>query len=551
MELELYDFSFKGLFGKNKVPKPYTAEAKVVAIESLKKNGKSNRPLHPYQDLDFPLIHFSDNPADAWTLSDAVRGVQIFGSIGSGKSTGSGKLLAYSFLNNGFGGLVLCVKPDERANWEAYARETGRSDDIIIFDKDSGLELNLLTYELLRQSEGAGETINMVNLLLDAHTLSKRVSNTESSQSSSPFWMNALQRLLSRTIDLLKIAGEELTIKNMIQVVNSAPYGKDYLTYSLDLLEVEKSTSDDTLVEGWYNGAYCTRCLWQASDRIETDEDAELCQDLQTYFLRELATLAYETRTGLLETFRGITDPFERGIVAKHFTKGVNIFPEQTFNSEDGRGKIIIVDFPVKNYLGAGILAQGIVKLLWQQAVERRKIETGEPAIPVFLWADESQYFISEYDMMFQTTARSSRACTVYLTQNISNYYAAIGGKHPAERVNSLLGNLCTKVFHANNDYVTNQWAANSIGKVFRDMSGSSFGLPLGKGFIPSISSNTSEQLNYQVEPVEFTTLRGGGTVNDYLVDAYIIATGKKWSDDKGKLNNYRAITFHQDFGKK
>ena len=36
--------------------------------------------------------------------------------------------LARAFLAHGYGGLVLTVKPDERALWERYARETGRSE---------------------------------------------------------------------------------------------------------------------------------------------------------------------------------------------------------------------------------------------------------------------------------------------------------------------------------------------------------------------------------------------------------------------------------------
>ncbi len=43
-----------------------------------------------------------------------MRGVQIFGGIGSGKSTGSGRTLVLKYLNAGFGGIVLCGKVDER-----------------------------------------------------------------------------------------------------------------------------------------------------------------------------------------------------------------------------------------------------------------------------------------------------------------------------------------------------------------------------------------------------------------------------------------------------
>jgi len=55
-----------------------------------------------------------------------VQGVQIFGTTGSGKSSGSGAFLAKSYLTAGFGGLILTVKIDEKEHWQKYCQETGR-----------------------------------------------------------------------------------------------------------------------------------------------------------------------------------------------------------------------------------------------------------------------------------------------------------------------------------------------------------------------------------------------------------------------------------------
>ena len=48
--------------------------------------------------------------ADTWRIKDACEGTVIFGGTGSGKTSGSGRALARSFLAAGFGGLVLCAK---------------------------------------------------------------------------------------------------------------------------------------------------------------------------------------------------------------------------------------------------------------------------------------------------------------------------------------------------------------------------------------------------------------------------------------------------------
>jgi len=73
---------------------------------------------------------------------------------------------------------------------------------------------------------------------------------------------------------------------------------------------------------------------------------------------------------------------------------------------------------------------------------------------PVFLWVDEAHYFCVVQDAAFQTTARSKGISTVRLTQNLPNFLDAYGpdGKH---KVDTLLGNHTTKIFHRNNDPTT------------------------------------------------------------------------------------------------
>ena len=69
----------------------------------------------PYAALNVPLLYLSD--VDPFTLNDATQGVQIFGGVGSGKTSGSGRALAHAYLNAGFGGVVLCAKADEADLW--------------------------------------------------------------------------------------------------------------------------------------------------------------------------------------------------------------------------------------------------------------------------------------------------------------------------------------------------------------------------------------------------------------------------------------------------
>jgi hypothetical protein len=84
-------------------------------------------------DLDQPVFEFISRDANyCWTVRNAVEGVQIFGGIGSGKTSGSGRMLALKYLKAGFGGLVLTVKPDEKALWQQYCHTAERSNDLIV-----------------------------------------------------------------------------------------------------------------------------------------------------------------------------------------------------------------------------------------------------------------------------------------------------------------------------------------------------------------------------------------------------------------------------------
>lgn len=515
--MELYSFN---IFSKK------NKEVKEVA------NSGNDLPVYAqnridFSDLEMPILQFSKHPADTWTLADAVRGTQIFGSIGSGKTSGSGKTLALHFLAHGFGGLVLCGKPDEAKTWIEYALKCGRSkDDIIHFKEGSEHYFNPLEYERKRADKGGGLTSNLSNLFINLYKLGQRANGGDDAGEDNRFWEASLKRCLNRVIDLIKMSGEELSIYNMVQIVADMP-DADEMFAIRELVTVEHITE-------YGEKNYCVKCLFQADQRYNRDDPEEFrdFQLLYSYFFKEVPKLYPETRTTIQEMFRGLAEPFLTGLLAKHFAQGLTIKPEDTH-----KGKIIIVDFSVKQYLQAGIYAQGIFKLIWQQATERRPVDNY--TVPVFLWVDESQYFINEYDMLFQTTARSSRACTVFLTQNISNYYAVLGGSNPKARVDSLLGNLCTKIFHANNDPVMNEWASNSIGMTFQHKENLNVNIT---GKDPTFGGGTSSQRHFQIEPIKFTTLRSGGSTYDFKVDGIVVTAGKIWSNGR----NYYEYSFPQ-----
>jgi len=507
-------------------------------------------------NFDHPLVKFSDKRDDWWCIRDAFEGVQIFGGIGSGKTSGSGKTIARSFLKNGFGGLVMCAKKGEAVEWLEYAISENRWDDITIMGKYNKYEVwaehlkkrkrieeleefqndhvwqsgnynkfNPLDYEINREGEGAGEIFNLTNLFMELYKMGNRFSGGGDSGESERYWDTALKRCLNRLFQTLILSGEEVSISNMIALLNSAP--------TVDDLELISEMTEKEY-EKWIEDTYCMYCLMEASGKID-DDDLENFHLIYNYFMKQFAKMPEKTRSTIEESFLGLAEPFLSGILKQYFSQETNLNPEITFD-----GKIIILDFSVKEYLQAGVYAQGMFKLLWQQAIERR--DTDVYPTPAFLWVDESQYFVNEYDTIFQTTARSSRACTVFLTQNISNYYSQMGGKGARSKVDSLLGNLSTKIFHANNDAVTNEWASNVIGKDMipvetHSENRKSFGL-----MADSKGKSESLHLLPQVLPKEFTTLWSGGKHRKYTVQAIVQMKGREWSNGV----NYLRVQFSQ-----
>lgn len=485
------------------------------------------------------LFYFSEG--NSFTVSDAVRGIQVFGSIGSGKSSGSGEFIAKKYLQQGWGGLVLCAKPDEATAWRNYIIASGRPEsDIIHFCEDSAYQFNPLKYETERKTRGGGITFNLTELFMSIYKMGQRVTGSDSEEHER-FWENSLKRLINRVIDLIKISEVEISIKNMIAIVSSIPQNNEHVREITELMNYEE-LEDPTAkaakkkeLKKFMESNLCCKCLQAASDNLDKYKlSAKRIEDFNIaygFFFKDFPALDEKTQSTIKEMFLGFAEPFSSGILKNHFSSGINIQPEDSFT-----GKIILLDFPVMQYLVSGIYAQCLFKYLWQQSIQRREID--ENTKPSFLWIDESQFFLNEYDTMFQTTARSSMACCVLLTQNMSNYYMQMGGKNVNAKVDSLLGNLGTLIFHNNSDAVTNEWASRLIGTSKQNTKNVSVA---GKNM--SADRQITEALNEhflpQIQPMEFTMLRNGRKVNDYQVDAIIFSTSRTWNNNTNYLKTY------------
>lgn len=478
-------------------------------------------------ESDMKLVQWSQH--DHWTLRDALEGTLILGGTGSGKTSGSGRMLAMSMLTAGFGGTVLTVKPDETDLWRGYCERAGRLDDLIVIGADRARRFNFLNHELSRRG-GGGHTENIVALFSAALEVADRSGGGGGGREDEGYWRRACRQLVRNAVEVLILATGRVSVPDLYRVIVSAP-----------------NSYDQMRSEAWQSSSPCLQMLKAAeaaAKNASQDADLAIAKD---FFLGELPGLSDKTRSVITSTFTSMIDVINRGLLRDIFCADTNVTPDA---AEDGR--IIVIDLPLKSYGELGLFAQVLWKQSFQRSLEGR--QGGSDLRPVFLWADEAHYFVTSQDMLFQTTARSAKLATVLLSQNVSNFHAALGGSEKGQTESaSLFANLSSKFFHAQADPVTNEWAAKLIGRRRQVMANGSSSSPAADrwsamlGFVPghgnaSTSAGFSETYEFDVQPHEFSKLRTGGERNGWRVDGILFQNGKTFDNRR----TWRPVIFNQ-----
>jgi type IV secretory pathway TraG/TraD family ATPase VirD4 len=497
--------------------------------------------MQPY-DLDQPLMTLATSSGSApYTARMSIEGAAIMGSSGAGKSSSSGRTIALNFLKAGWGGLVLTTKPDERAVWEEYSRLTGRRADLLVLEPEGVHSFNFLDYE----SQHAGKSGLTANLVQVLKTVLSASGEKESGKTEDPFWSESMDQILFNLIDLCKLAHERVSVQDLYEIVQTLPKnddggGDDWKEKAFGIAFERAREKVAARVDAWFAAlppdeqAQLQDAAAFEAELIEALPDARLLKMMDYFFFESLANLSAKTRSILDFTVSGFLLNLLREPVYSLFCRhGSTLTPEDSI-----RGKILLLDLPVKLYDKVGRDVQILVKYIWQRAMERRSI--AQNGRPVFLWADEAQHFLHAHDTEFQATARSSRVATVYLSQNLPNYYASMGGAKAEYRVKAFLGTLGTKIFHNNTDVDTNRYASELIGDAYiEDRSEST---TVAEKF--SQTHSRSVKLERAVRPEEFQTLRTGTAQHQYLVHAYIHRQGSPLF--KGR--NYQKVAFSQQY---
>jgi type IV secretory pathway TraG/TraD family ATPase VirD4 len=151
-----------------------------------------------------------------------------------------------------------------------------------------------------------------------------------------------------------------------------------------------------------------------------------------------------------------------------------------------------------------------------------------------FLYIDEAAFLMSRMDSYLHMVCRSSGIAPFLLMQNILSIAAdEFGEQQPGSKTLGFLGLLGTKIFLANNETQTNQYASDQIGKTYAYIEGWNAGQS-EHDHHSGVSAN--KQLVHIIEPIEFTRLMKPDGENP-LSEGIVYLSGSTFNATKNESN--------------
>jgi TraM recognition site of TraD and TraG len=493
---------------------------------------KSKRDPVPFHaSLDTPLLRFG---TEDWCIRDACEATSILGQPGSAKTTSSGAAILRVCCESGMGGAYFCAKSDAADEAIRIAKTTSRTRDLVFIDASENSErFNILDYAS-RHLGGEGFEQNLIELMGRMIEATRQTGGTRGggADGENRFFTDGALKWLSHVFPTLLAVYGTLRMEDVYRFLTGAP-----------------QTPAEALSAEWQQASYCYQTLAQLAVRAKQARatgtpDARLERVIKEhgdFFLDEAAKLDNRPRSSILSTLTNMIYPFLTGKLHDLFCTTTTITPRATRD-----GKIIVLNLPVLIYGAAGAVTQVLFKYLLGLDLQSQRVD--DTTRPVFIFADEAQFFLNSADADLLATARSSKICIVYITQDLPTYYAKLGADS-RDVAESILSKFGTRIFHANTSRETNQAASELIGKVEKfhvsetrsrgstsgtggnrhDQSGGFHG---NHGANTGTSQSTSGYMDYEIPPDYFaTSLRTGGPANRFKADAIVVRNGRNWKE--------------------
>jgi type IV secretory pathway TraG/TraD family ATPase VirD4 len=407
-------------------------------------------------NLDQDFLTFSNNQSNQNNLNSKLSLRQVyqniiaFGDPGSGKTVGALSNLIKGYFVHKFGMLVTVYKEQEAIDITSLASQYGREKDLVILGPQNAYCTNILEYEY-EQTNSIKSVVELVNKINSVIKPTDQGANSE-----QDFWNNQAEEMLDSAVRYAMLDGSQgLTIENIEAVILTA-VSKDQV--ALDKLNNRAKEVLFELQDQLQNN------IIDANSKVNLEETLKGLIEAYKYWTKVFPAVPEKQINSVMTVVKTFFNRLKSGVIAQILfapSQRVKLAKEKGFYFKPDlsrEGKIIILNYSKEFYKETGATFQRIVKMLWQDSLQRNK--QGSPCVLV---SDEFQEFASSNDADILATARSYRIAFLVATQNITSLKIALGDL-PTEK---LLGNIQTKIFHKTSDTKTIEYAQALVGKAY------------------------------------------------------------------------------------
>ena len=438
--------------------------------------------------------------SDDWSMAQFGLNVIFIGGPGAGKTSAMESFVRAGLRANA-GAVGLVYKKETARDYERFAKQERR--DIIMVRagatpaEDPTNCCNILDWEINRHGVGGAVVEEIAYLISEViSTLSARYGNGKGDDE----WQRMAMRLLKHILEIQISAYQRVDLRTLIKLLQSLPSSE---------AEVER--------EGGFK-KQLQEALILARQNSGTARGYEL--DAAEDYLKEWASLSPRTTSSILTTLMTALDSMNRYPLRQLF------FDRTTFTPDDVlKGKVCILDLPVDTHGEIARIGAILLKTVLYRCVKARDEEEESWRRPVMLLADEMQAFCGKADAEMANVSRAYRLCILGATQNLPNLLSAMGGDSTgAADVDSLVSNLQLRVVTLTNEEKTMKLLSELLGKVVKRRITRTDGITFGDGtFNVNSGGGYSEQVDYEVQPRAWSTLRAGGPENNMFVEAVVM----------------------------
>lgn len=469
----------------------------------------------PSHWLDDTLSTFPDGTP--WSVRECLRSTEVKGITGSGKSTGPRDTLVRAILGHPKATIfAVCQKPEDRDDYVAMLEGAGKP--YVVVEPRGKAKCNFIEDEL---AAGADERALVGFYVHQGEALLAGMQNTGE---NAKYFRMLEDRILYNVFVALRLAGEKLTPENIREFIATAAYAAEQLS--------------DEKWRAKYHNAVMQKAGKAAKDRGGID--AHDFDNVRSFFTNEFVHLDEKPKTGAISGLMNTAHVFCTGLAYDACATETTASP-----SIIDKGESIVVNYPFSIHGPTGRFVVGGWFYKLQKHILRRKFGTDSYFNVAVL--DEYQECVTEHDATYLAQCRSHGGCLFTLTQTTHSEHSAMGGGHASHhKVGALTGNFGYHVF-CQADAATAKAASEMLGmrlETFISMNEgekvSAYDEMMGRS---SFRASYSQQYQPVLQPVVFMhSLRSGGPLNDFEVDAVVVRSGQPFRCGRA----YQFVTYRQ-----